>query len=79
MANKEESIKERLIRQVVNRLRNFGFVHVTKENITTDEVYSLYFSKILNDMLGENKKTDLVVKQLLNAMNIQNKTNVNNA
>ena len=64
------SIKSKLIKQVVIRLRKFGFVHVNEENILTDEVYSLYFKKILNEMLGENAETDLVINQLLKTIHI---------
>lgn len=63
-------LKDRLIQQIVNRLRQFGFVHVNENNITTDEVYSLYFSKILHEKLGENPEIDPVIKQLLSSMNI---------
>ncbi len=69
-----DQIKDKLINQAVTRLRNFGFVHVNEDNIVTDEVYSLYFLKILKEMLGENAETDSVINQLLNTINIQNKT-----
>lgn len=58
-------IKTKLITRVVARLRKFGFVHVNETNIATDEVYRLYFLKILNEMLGENEETDIVINQLL--------------
>lgn len=67
------AIKDELIKQMVNRLRRFGFVHVNEENIITDEVYSLYFSKILNEKLGENAELDMEINQLLTAMNPKNK------
>lgn len=72
------SIKDNLIKQAVIRLRNFGFIHVTEENITTDEVYSLYFFKILNDMLGEHAETDIVIRQLLNLMDLYTKAGADN-
>jgi hypothetical protein len=49
------SIKDALIKQVVNKLRTLGFIHANENNITTDEVYSLYFLKILTEKLGENE------------------------
>lgn len=67
------AIKKELIKQMVNRLRRFGFVHVNEDNIITDEVYSLYFSKILNEKLGEGAESDMVIKQLLIAMNHKDK------
>ena len=42
-------LKDRLIDQIVERLRKYGFVHVNRENISTDEVYSQYFLRILNE------------------------------
>lgn len=71
------TIKNKLIGQIVNRLRQFGFIHVDEFNITTDEVYSLYFLKILNEMLGENIETDSVIHQLQEAVNVHNKTKLN--
>jgi hypothetical protein len=62
---------EKLIKQIVNRLRNFGFVNVNEDNIATDEVYSQYFLKILNEKLGENAEADLVINKLLTAMNLK--------
>ncbi|MCX6295606.1 MAG: hypothetical protein NTX97_05995 [Bacteroidetes bacterium] len=64
------SAKEHLIKQIVNRLRKFGFVHVNEENIRTDEVYSLYFSKILVEMLGENTESDQMINELLKSIKL---------
>ena len=69
------AIKDELIMQMVNRLRRFGFVHVNEENIITDEVYSLYFLKILNEKLGENAELDVVINELLIGMDPKNKKN----
>lgn len=54
-----------LVTQIINKLRRLGFVHVNKDNIATDEVYSHYFFNILDEMQGENKEVDKVIKQLL--------------
>lgn len=67
--NTEHNFKENLIKQGVSKLKKFGFVNVNKTNIVTDEVYSLYFSKILHEMLGINLETDVVINQLLKSMN----------
>jgi len=66
------SIERKLIISTVNRLRKFGFIHVDEINIATDEVYSLYFYRILNEMLGENEETDLVINQLLKKLDLEN-------
>jgi hypothetical protein len=65
------SIKDKLIKQLVNRLRKFGFIQVDKNNIITDEVYRLYFLKILKERLGENVETDKVIKQLVKIVNLK--------
>ena len=65
------SIKDELINHIVNRLRKIGFLHVNKKNIITDEVYSHFFSKILNEKLGEDQELDLVINQLLTSMNLK--------
>ncbi len=67
------SAKECLIAQIVNRLRKFGFVHVNEENISTDEVYSLYFSKILIEMLGENSESDQIINEILESIKLNSK------
>jgi hypothetical protein len=63
------NFKETLIKQGVSKLKKFGFVNVNKTNIVTDEVYTLYFSKILHEMLGINLEADMVINQLLEFMN----------
>lgn len=68
------SLKDSFIKQIVSRLRKFGFVNVNKENIAIDEVYRFYFLKILNEKKGENKDLDIVINQLLTSMNLKNET-----
>ena len=58
-------IKNKLIKQAVKKLKRFGFTNVTEENITTDDVYKLYFRKMLLLNLGQNKETDKVIHELL--------------
>lgn len=71
------SIQLKLIQNAVNKLRNFGFANVNEENITTDEVYSFYFLKMLNEMSGENKETDSVINQLSELINRHVTPNLN--
>lgn len=61
-------IKNKLIKQMVYRLRMLGFINVNEKNITTDEIYGSYFSVILNKMLGESAEVDLAIKQLLKTL-----------
>jgi hypothetical protein len=60
-----DSIKNKLIKQAVKKLKRLGFINVTEENITTDDAYKLYFKKILLLHLGQNKETDNVIHELL--------------
>lgn len=64
-------MKDKVIKQIVSRLRKFGFINVNENNISTDEVYSVYYSKILNEQLGRDSEMDLVINQLLTAMNLE--------
>lgn len=63
------SLKTELIKKAVSKLRKFGFTNVNEENITTDEVYSFYFFKMLKEWMGENQQKDTLIKQLLETMN----------
>lgn len=63
------SIGFELIKQAVNRLKRFGFKNVNEGNITTDEVYSFYFFKMLKEMLGESQEKDEAIQQLLEMVN----------
>lgn len=67
--DKEHNTKETLLIQGVAKLKKFGFVNVNKTNILSDEVYSLYFSKMLQEILGHNLKTDEAINELLESMN----------
>ncbi len=58
-------IKNKLIKQAVKKLKRFGFTNVTDENITTDDVYKLYFKKMMLLRIGENKETDKVINELI--------------
>ncbi|MES2284437.1 MAG: hypothetical protein V4547_02030 [Bacteroidota bacterium] len=71
--NTGHNFKETLIKQGVTKLKKFGFVNVNKTNITTDEVYTFYFSKIVQEMLGDHLEADVVINQLLESMNCNNK------
>ena len=61
---------DNLIKSGVTKLKKFGFVNVNKTNITRDEVYSFYFSKILCNMLGSDSETDVAIAKLQESMNI---------
>ena len=64
----ENILKENLIKQGVEKLKKFGFVNVNKNNIINDEVYSLYFSKMLQGMIGRYWELDDAIRQLQESM-----------
>lgn len=61
----KQSVRYNLIKQLLARIQAFGFVNVTEENIITDEVYKLYFEKMLIELKGQNIVTDDVINDLL--------------
>ncbi len=60
-----KGLKEKIITNAIKNLNEFGYEHVTPENIMTDDVYSQFFRSMLNDNLGKNKTVDVVLNQLL--------------
>lgn len=58
-------LMEKLIRHGVSKLKTFGFQNVNEYNIMEDEVYKLYFAKILKSKLGKMDFTDNVIVDLL--------------
>lgn len=68
-AHKDNYSTENLIKSGVAKLKKFGFVNVNKTNITKDEVYSFYFSKILCNMLGSDSVADDAITKLQESMN----------
>lgn len=68
-SNKDDCLTENLIKTGVTKLKKFGFVNVNKTNITRDEVYSFYFSKILYSMLGNDSEADVAIGKLQESMN----------
>lgn len=73
MKRSDSSLKEKLIKQAVKKLRLFGFVHVNTENILTDDVYKLYFIKILYSNLKTNKDMDNVINEILKTVDIEHR------
>ncbi len=61
----KDSIRDSFINNAINRLKNFGFIHVNRSTIFTDEVYRIYFFRILVSKSGENKFNDVVIEDLL--------------
>jgi hypothetical protein len=62
---KDNDMRSILIGQGVRKLKLFGFRNVTKENIMNDEVYRLYFERILNSNLGVRAADDETITELI--------------
>lgn len=58
-----------LIRNGVKKLRLFGFTNVTEENIMTDEVYRLYFERILRSGFGNQATPDEIAELIARLKN----------
>lgn len=60
--------KDRLLSMAIEKLRNFGFVNVTRANVLKDEVYRYYLKKFLLTMLGQSDATDANIDELINML-----------
>lgn len=60
----KKDIKLILLSSGVKNLKEFGYSEVTIENILTDDVYSQFFSSMLNDNLGNGKQIDEAINEL---------------
>ena len=54
-----------IIQEAVNKLKKLGFVHVNADNIMRDEVYRIFFQKILKDEVWKNTVRLGVIDDLL--------------
>lgn len=63
-----ESIKQKLITAGVRNLKEFGYPYANNENILTDEIYKAFFSRMLDDNIGNGEIIDdainLIRKQI---------------
>lgn len=62
---KKEEIKERIISRAVANLHEFGYPYATTDNIITDEVYRLFFKRMLEDTPRTSTVVDAIVDELL--------------
>lgn len=70
-----EYTKEQLLEIGVDKLKNYGFVNVTKSNVFEDEVYCYHFKKFMSFLLGQNEDLDKSIKELLMFIDKKNETN----
>ena len=58
-------MKEKLIKNGVKNLKEFGYLEVTEENILTDMVYAQFFKNMLEENLGKYKPADKYIQELI--------------
>lgn len=57
--------REKLIKNGVSNLKEFGYEHVDENNILIDIVYKGFFKSMLKDNLGYSKELDDELNNLL--------------
>ena len=63
-------IREKLIKAGVKNLIDFGYEHVTEENILTDEVYKMFFANMLKENKGHSDSIDIEIDKLLGEISL---------
>lgn len=58
----------KLIKHGVKKLKLFGFTNVTEQNILEDEVYRLYFERILSSNLGNDAGVDEKITEMISRL-----------
>lgn len=61
----KEKIREHLLKAAVLRMIDFGYPSATRENILTDEVYSMFFERMLVDNMNQSDKLDIIITEML--------------
>lgn len=61
----KSAIRDKIIKNGVNNLIQFGYEYVNSENILTDEVYKEFFKAMIKSNLGRDKKVDFVLNELM--------------
>lgn len=58
-------IHEWLIDAGIEKLKNFGFTNVNRDNILVDEVYYYFLSRFINTLRGKSKAMDAEIEKLI--------------
>lgn len=61
---------DELIMLGVKKLKKFGYSNVSKQNILSDEVYKIFFERILRERLADNYEEQEDISYLLEKINI---------
>lgn len=59
------SLRKQIISDSVKRLNRLGFKNANKLNIFEDDVYKVYFLRILLENLGRNTSHDPLIKEII--------------
>lgn len=58
-------MRDRLIRNAVNNIKEFGYSNVDEKNIFTDKIYRKFFISMLEENLGYTNEIDKLINELL--------------
>lgn len=64
ISEKIAQLKQEIINQSVENLKEFGYPSVNNENIFTDKLYKSFFMKMLNHSYGINDVLDFIIKSI---------------
>jgi hypothetical protein len=59
-----KDLRQKLLESGVKSLKEFGYPRVDTKNILTDEVYSQFFRRMLDDAMGNGGTLDGVIDEL---------------
>jgi hypothetical protein len=65
----DNELREKILKNGVKNLREFGYPNCTTKNILTDEIYRAFFNSSLKDNLGHSDQIDRVINQLIKETN----------
>lgn len=65
----DAELRNKLIEGGVKNLQAFGYPNVNTENILTDDVYKAFFEVMLENNLGNGRRTDEAINSLISEIN----------
>lgn len=65
--------KDNLLEIGAEKLKKFGFIHVTKNNVLEDEVYKYHFKKFISFLLGQDEDLDMAIRELFSSIDKKEK------
>ena len=61
---------DELIKQGVTKIKKFGYINVNEQNILSDDVYRVFFERILKERLKKNIEEKQDIYRLLEKINL---------